>query len=162
MTQFRIATPEDADDVARLDEHLMAVHRRAWPHLFAENPTGQSDPPHWLSELQSSQARVFVAERDGTIVGFVSVRLAVEGHAHLRPMKYALVPSLVVAEPYRSMGIGSRLMALAEEWSTSEGAQEARLSVWAFNEGALHLYQAGGYQVRAHFLGKPLTAADAR
>ena len=47
-------------------------------------------------------------------------------------------------------------MGSAEGWARERGAYEMRLHVWAFNEGAMRMYEELGYEVRSHFLGKRL------
>lgn len=71
---------------------------------------------------------MFVAETDGRVVGFIGARIA-------QPMDTALrqgmressqvrveITVLAVAEAYRRQGVGTRLMAAAEEWACSRGA----------------------------------------
>jgi len=50
---------------------------------------------------------------------------------------------------YRGLGIGSRLMALAEEHAREKGFTKLSLIVFEENEGAKRLYERLGYQVTA-------------
>lgn len=50
---------------------------------------------------------------------------------------------------YRGLGIGSRLMALAEKHARAKGFAKLSLIVFEKNEGAKRLYERLGYQVKA-------------
>ncbi|WP_243672420.1 GNAT family N-acetyltransferase [Paraburkholderia kirstenboschensis] len=50
-------------------------------------------------------------------------------------------------------------MKLAEQWARENGANDVRLTVWAFNEQAVGLYRELGYELRAFEMGKQLPIA---
>jgi len=161
MPLVRVATVQDIEHIASMDNEMTAMHQQAWPHLFSTQPPSKQDHSHLESEIDSAESKVFVAELDGKLVGFVSIKIVGEQRSHLQPMKYAYVPSLLVAEPNRKSGIGTKLMSAAEQWSKSQGAQEIRLTVWAFNERAMRMYNEIGYEVMTHSLGKRFTPNEA-
>jgi len=57
----------------------------------------------------------------------------------------AEVESLVVAEPYRRLGIGSALVRDCMAWSAKAGAAKVRLEVRMSNAAAIALYQRQGF-----------------
>ena len=56
---------------------------------------------------------------------------------------------VAVHEAFRGRGIGAATMRLAEDIARSQGAAALRLNVFAYNEGAIHLYDELGYQTTA-------------
>lgn len=100
---------------------------------------------------------MFVAESGSEVIGFVQIKLLEEARPDLQAMKYATVPILAVSEYHRSKGIGSNLMAKAEEWARDMGAEEVRLTAWDFNQSALKLYESINYEPRTRDLSKRLS-----
>lgn len=74
-------------------------------------------------------------------------------------MTVGRIGSVAVSEQLRGRGVGSTLMKLAEQWARENGANDVRLTVWAFNEQAVGLYRELGYELRAFEMGKQLPIA---
>jgi ribosomal protein S18 acetylase RimI-like enzyme len=157
---YREANPADLPSICALGEEVNSIHHVAWPEIFAGPGAPERDLAHWSQSVAADDAKTFVAEENARVVGFVNVSVTTETHSLLQPMRYARIGSVSVTANRRGCGIGSRLMALAEQWATQQGAQEMRLNVWAFNQAALNLYAELGYDVRSHLLGKRLAATN--
>ena len=90
--------------------------------------------------------RLFVAEVDGAVVGFVGVLARVppgEPDEDVKP--YAYISDLMVLAPYRRRGIGRALLDHAEEFVRAQGANMLRVGVLAKNGIARDLYQSCGF-----------------
>lgn len=61
---------------------------------------------------------------------------------------------------YRRQRIGRRLLAHAQEYATSAGAQQLRLQVLAGNEAARRLYRDTGFAPHAEILTMPLRPGE--
>jgi ribosomal protein S18 acetylase RimI-like enzyme len=85
---------------------------------------------------------VFVAVADGDIVGIVTVgeRISFAGQ------REAYVGWLAVRAGMERRGIGSTLMAVAENWAIDRGLSCLTLETGAANHAARSLYQALGYE----------------
>lgn len=90
---------------------------------------------------READGRIFVAEVEARVVGFVAV-LAREPFTELDdPLgTYALVTDLIVMLPHREHGIGGLLLAAAEAFARQEGARELRIGVLSQNTAARRLY----------------------
>jgi len=153
---LREATPDDLPAICGLGEAVNALHHEAWPQVFAEPGDPLRHAAHWRQSIATEQATVFVVERAGQVIGFVTVGLQQDNHLLLQPTRYARIGSISVAPDCQGQGLGRRLMQAAEAWARQRGAPDIRLNVWAFNQRALALYEELGYEVRSQVLGKRL------
>ena len=91
--------------------------------------------------------RVFVAEADEGVVGFVCVWGRVPPQEPDEPQReYAYVSDLVVLPDQRRQGIGRALLERAEAYARALGMETIGIGVMAANRAALDLYEAGGYR----------------
>jgi GNAT superfamily N-acetyltransferase len=96
-------------------------------------------------DLVDLQARLVCAERAGHLVGFAHVTLGAR-HA-LAPMgTQAELLRLYVQEPFTGRGVGTRLLAQAEQAARAAGATVLWLTPWVHNHRALQFYCRRGYQ----------------
>ena len=156
MRIYREATEPDLYAICALGEEVNAIHHQAFPQVFASAGEIDRDSAHWMNSIGKQDATTFVAEESGLLVGFVNVSIVTESHSLLQPMRFGRVGSVVITEHKRGQGIGRELMKLAQDWVSRRGGVEVRLSVWAFNSHALHVYEELGYEIRSFFLVKRL------
>ena len=156
MTHIRPATSADIDEICQLGDEVNALHHDNAPSLFAAPGDPHRHAAHWLSTLDKTAAATFVAELDTAMVGFVTVLVVTESHSLLQPLRFARIGTVGVSASQRGQGTGKALMACAQTWAKAQGATEIRLTVAAFNEGAVRLYQELGYEVRTHQFFKAL------
>jgi GNAT superfamily N-acetyltransferase len=91
--------------------------------------------------------RVFVAEVDGALAGFVSVWGRVPPQDPDEPRaEYAYVCDLVVRAPFRRRGIARALMERAEAYAREVGSDTIGVGVSAGNPRAPALYASLGYR----------------
>ncbi|UCH27638.1 MAG: GNAT family N-acetyltransferase/peptidase C39 family protein [Trueperaceae bacterium] len=93
---------------------------------------------NWYYLLEKANADILVAEREGTIVGDAVV-------LYRRGFHGARLYSLVVDPHERNRGIGSSLLAAAEQAAVKRGCFTMRLEVREDNAAALALYQRHEY-----------------
>lgn len=128
--KIRNASVEDAEALQRLNRDEM----------------GYSYPPEQTAErlerlLTSSADRIYVAEIDGTVVGYIHAQ-----HYELLyadPMKNIL--GIAVSSWFRRMGIGAALLKKAEEWAAEDGCAGVRLVSGAARTSAHEFYRRCGY-----------------
>ena len=149
---FRLAQTTDFPAVNRLAAQVHALHAEARPDVFSP-----SDAPYdaegFASLLSDPMSSVYVAERDGAVVGYAVLayygtrRLAV-----LRPRQLCSVEDFCVDAAVRRQGIGSAFFAFLRRTAARRGAQSLELTVWEFNRQAQAFYEAQGLRCRARKL----------
>ncbi|MFN2587903.1 MAG: N-acetyltransferase family protein [Actinomycetota bacterium] len=149
--RVRPGRESDADAVTALLVELRDFQAALQPG----NPRFRVAGETWAEEARRTLSdpawRVFVAEEDGRVVGFASLRFA------RKPWGTSCeVDSLVVADANRGRGIGRALMGACESHGRSAGAAGMRLHVTAGNDAAVNFYERLGYEALAVRMGKPL------
>lgn len=110
-----------------------------------------------LQRCAAYRGRVFVAELDGRVGGFVCVLARVPEtapDAWTRP--HAAVGELYVDDGLRGCGLGRALLEEAERHAREHDAERLRVQVLAANEPARRLYEDFGFRDRLVELEKPL------
>ena len=140
--RIRLADPSDADQLARLAD-AVSSEPEGWLISIAGEWRSASDERRYLKALRRYEhAAVFVAERDdGAIVG----RLSVGRDQHPASSHVADV-GLMVAKSARRQGVGRGLLEAAIDWSRSAGIRKLELHVFPWNEAAIALYEAIGFE----------------
>jgi GNAT superfamily N-acetyltransferase len=128
-----ICGPERADEIHRLTQAAFA-------------PYGHLDPPSGALQESVSQAVTdlasgggAIAELDGRPVGCLRWRLAASGDLHVR--RVAVEPEL------QGQGVGSALMAWAEQEARQRGCQGVSVGVRIALPGNVAFYRKAGYEV---------------
>ncbi|MFV8819554.1 N-acetyltransferase family protein [Haliea sp. E17] len=132
--------------MARLQDCERALHHSRPPgdEIAAEHFD------HLLDCCEQQRGRVYVAEMDGSPVGFVVVMVGSEypGARHLyeRYKTYGIVTDLFVEERSRRHGAAAALMAQAEAYLQSLGIASVQVTSLAANAGAGDFYREAGYR----------------
>jgi len=140
MIEYRLATPADAAEIARLN------------HDFNQS----DEPPAAYAARLDDPRRVdwpVLALLDGRAVGLANLRLA---HSVFYPEPFAEVSEMFVEEGQRRKGIGMALLRCAEELARQRGAAQIVIATDFYNHAAQQLYRAAGYQHYDILLAKPL------
>ena len=123
------ANPEDSVAIAEITAEGLGYD--CAPEMIARN----------IAALDRSHARLFVAEIDGGVVGFVEPQ--VYEAVYFAPLVNIL--GLAVREACRGLGIGKALMDAAENWAKEIGATGVRLNSGASRTNAHAFYRHIGY-----------------
>ncbi len=57
-----------------------------------------------------------------------------------------LIDNLIIKKEFRRIGLGKLLVAQALEWAKANSISNIELSVWEFNESAIHFYEELGFK----------------
>ena len=83
----------------------------------------------------------FVAEANGSVVGFLTVTIGM----HFSGERQASIDDLVVDQDSEGIGIGRQLVAAAEVWSNDHDVALLVVETSVRNEQALRLYRRLGF-----------------
>ena len=140
--RIRPAAPADAEHLARLAD-AVSSEPEGWLISIAGEWRSAADERRYLKALRRyPHAAVFVAEEgNGVIVG----RLSVGRDPHPSSAHVADV-GLMVAMSARSQGVGRALLEAAIAWARTAGVRKLELHVFPWNEAAIGLYEAVGFE----------------
>jgi ribosomal protein S18 acetylase RimI-like enzyme len=147
--------PDDASALRQCVVALQEFERTMDPRLRPGESMADAYCEQIHARCRDADGRIFVAEQNGIVVGFVAV-LAHETFKELdEPAgSYAFISDLVVLAPYRRRGIGRKLLERAEAFARAEGARELRIGVLARNDQARRLYLAAEFTPHLEIFSK--------
>ena len=119
--------------------------------LEPDRVEGESIVERYFQELLEAHQRrigkIFVAEVEEEVVGFINVRLEHESQEYISSLvDYAYISDIVVLQAYRGRGIGTILLQQAEAFARHQGATVLKIQVLARNQQAADVYQHVGFR----------------
>jgi ribosomal protein S18 acetylase RimI-like enzyme len=146
-------TPSLRDCIVELQEFERTIE----PALPAGTAMADAYLTYILGRCSEYYGKVFVAEVDRRVVGFVSIWARVPPTEPDEPQtEYAYISDLVVRAPFRQRGLGRALLAQAERYAREQQATVIRIGVLAQNIIARQLYLDVGFTERRIELSKNL------
>lgn len=144
---------------------LDGVHRAVLELVESQQAFGsQIDPCASATALREHLSRLIVdglvdvAIADDVLIGVVTVSTVDDALA--RTERVGVIEYLYVDPSYRGRGVGTELLTRGESRLREHGVDRIELEVLSLNTDAMQFYQARGYQVRRHRLGKRADAGD--
>ncbi|MEO0598303.1 MAG: GNAT family N-acetyltransferase [Chloroflexota bacterium] len=144
---IRDATQTDIPALDTLFGQIEVFHRVREGDFFVE-PTPEARFALVAQWVEADDRKILVADDDeagvvGMLHGFVR---HIGGVSVVRERDVMVIDTIVVDENHGRRGIGSQLMTAAHEWGKTQNIHEFQLGVWAFNAGAIALYEKLGYR----------------
>lgn len=143
--KIRQAIEEDIYEVQELMGKILETHR------YGKVKISKRKEEEYKSALamiircpQLSDERVFVAEEDNKVIGFIQVEKA---HRFLQ------LKNICVNDSYRQKHIGTELMKFAEIYAQDSNLEYIVLNVYSFNKPARVLYDRLGYTLHGFSKG---------
>ncbi len=144
---IRAAVPDDAAGIATV--HI-ASWKAAYANLLPAEMLDRLDiaerEPVWRERLHQAEKihlRAWVATKGGETIGFATTGPSPDGD--LPPGVHELSALYLIPSMWRR-GIGSRLLAIAEESLKTAGVRELVLWVLEGNDGAKAFYEGQGWK----------------
>ena len=144
---IRPAEQRDLEAVGRLGARLLRAHHE-FDRLRFMAPRGNTEEGYaWFlgTQLRRDDAAVFVAERDGQVVGYVYAGIEPQSWKELRE-EAGFIHDVYVDETARRGGIATALLEAATEWLTSRGMPRIVLWTAAPNDAARRLFERLGFR----------------
>jgi GNAT superfamily N-acetyltransferase len=111
-------------------------------------PRGNTEEGYaWFlgTQLQRDDAVVFVADRDGQVVGYVYAGIEPQSWKELRE-EAGFIHDVYVDEPARRGGIATALLEAAAAWLSERGMPRIVLWTAARNDSARRLFERLGFR----------------
>jgi GNAT superfamily N-acetyltransferase len=144
---IRRATADDAQALGRLGALLMRTHYAFDPQRFlAPGADVESGYGRFLrSQLRDEDVAVFVAERDGVVIGYIFAGLEPLSWKELRDA-CGFIHDVAVEEAAQRTGVATALIEAAVDWLRSRGAPRVILWTAAQNDAAQRLFERLGFR----------------
>jgi ribosomal protein S18 acetylase RimI-like enzyme len=144
---IRRAESRDLEALGRLGATLMRAHYAFDPERFLQ-PGDETETGYAAflgSVLDAPDSRVFVAEEEAAVAGYVYVVLEPMSWKELRGPA-GFIHDVAVREEARRSGIATELMEVALQWLRDRGAPRVILWTAAPNEAAQQLFRRFGFR----------------
>lgn len=92
--------------------------------------------------VASDREQIWVAEHEGTLVGYLSVR-----GGSFRRNQHSAYLVIGILQDFAGQGIGTRLFAALESWAQAQKLHRLELTVMVHNERAIALYKKMGFSI---------------
>ena len=154
---IRIATPDDLPAIMAIVKGTVAMMLKVGSTQWDEN---YSTLAHFASDIAAGS--LHVAEQQGQVVGFVCLNTEEpEGYKALSwpvDCPALVLHRIAIAVPFRRQGVGSRLMAFAEQLARQQGAVAIRCDTYSLNANMNRMFTQRGYQFVGEMYqrGRPL------
>lgn len=143
--QIREYQEKDYPDLRRLLIILQEYERTVEPDRLPGEGMVDGYLKYLLEENAKNQGKIFFAEQDGQLIGFIAIRKELKDFELINIENPGLYISDLIIDPeYRGKGIGKALLKKAEEYAKSLGLSHLRLGVVAKNP-ARKFYKKEGF-----------------
>ena len=148
MITIRKATIEDYDGVSEVLEEVDALHRDTLPDMFQAPKVWPARSRDEISEMIDNEEKLLViAEMNGEIVGINIAQIQSTPEIPIWvPKCFAYIGPMAVSETHQRLGIGTKLMEAAFDWTKEKGINKVDLTVFEFNEQAIGFYDKLGFK----------------
>lgn len=145
MELLRPARLEDYEDLNRIAAQVAALHA-SWGNGMAV------DYPYPMDYYQEclKEEKLFVAELDGEIVGYLNFYFWTAGGPTAATRKMVSIDDIGVEEARKHQGIGTKMMQELADFAREKGCKWLSLFVDAPNEKAIAFYKKCGLHIGNH------------
>ena len=143
---LELAAMHDREKVDALAKQVHAMHVAWRPDIY-----------EMVEELYSQQRMLdaireralYVAKVDGTVVGYVLIKIRSYDWPGVVKRKVMLVDEICVEESLRGHGIGKAMMEDVHALAKAFGCTDMQLGVYPQNDAAVGFYQKCGFTIRS-------------
>jgi GNAT superfamily N-acetyltransferase len=139
----RGAGRRDLDAIHALWVQLREAQAKADSRLALSADAETRAREHREVILADPRTRLFVAEEQGGVLGYLHAQVEANDPAYETP-RFGVIVDVIVCEDRRREGIGARLLEAAKEWLRSAGVGEYRVAIPAASAAAARLFERDG------------------
>lgn len=140
----RVASRRDLDRIAELWIALTEHHAGFEPLFVLRAGAGEEIRRLLDAQLRDPDTAIFVAEQDGALRGFCTVRVDRAPPIHSEQERAEITDIAVVAAS-RRRGVGRRLVGAAQGWLRARGIQRVEVRVAVRNREGQGFWRALGF-----------------
>lgn len=145
---IRRAKERDIPTINKLLYEVLKVHSDVRPDLFKVGTKKYTDE-ELKKILADDQTPVFVAEKDGSVVGYAfCVHQQYINNNNMTDIKTLYIDDLCVDEAVRGAYVGKALYEYVIHYAKEQGCYNVTLNVWADNKNAVKFYEKIGLKVQ--------------
>jgi ribosomal protein S18 acetylase RimI-like enzyme len=143
--EIRRAAKEDVAKLVELHREVHELHLALRPDQFKQI-VDDDMAAVFLAQLAASATKVWVAELDGTVAGYV-VAMRNDGAQNTMCPRRARweIDQIGVATAHRRLGIARALVSTVVDAALADGTPAVELNCWAFNRDAHAAFQSFGF-----------------
>ncbi len=158
MATIREYKPEDKEAVGQCSLELLESQHQNQPEFWSSSKevTGDSCVDALLNQTKDGKGKIFVAEEEGVVVGYVCTTMnEIDDEPGFIAKQSGHISDVAVLKEFRGKGIASQLMMTAEEYAKERGCMYTSLVV-ATGNSAINLYRKLGYETKSEIMRKIL------
>ena len=140
---IRKATPADVEAVVGVWKEMMEFHRERDAYFESGQDAERVFAEYVVKNIRSDDAAVFVAEYDGSIVGFCQGIIAAYPPVY-KVKEYGMVCDMAVTAANRRSGVGTLLFGRMKQWFADRGMTRIELHVAVCNEVSTRFWKKMG------------------
>lgn len=146
--KIRRAVKGDIQAIDKLLYEVHKVHSDARPDIFKAGAKKYTDD-ELTRILNDNDTPVFVAERDGSVVGYAfCIHRQFLNNNNMTDIKTLYIDDLCVDEAVRGEHIGRQIYEYVLKFAKQNGYYNVTLNVWADNTNAVKFYEKIGMQIQ--------------
>lgn len=143
---LQLAGKDDRLALEQIAQQVHALHVGWRPDLYERVPELYT-PVRFEEAVRQKQ--LYVAKIDGTLTGYVCVKIRSYDWAGVVKRKVMLIDEIAVREDHRNRGIGSQMMDDVKVLAKAFGCTDLQLGVYPQNDEAVAFYQKHGLTIRS-------------
>ena len=144
--EIRKAKPEQAGEIASLNEAVQKMHAEHHPGVFKYPADAEEMERFFRDRMSDEDSFVFIARVSGQAVGYVWCTIERKPE---NVFKYAqekiYIHQLSVNTEYRRKGVGRRLVGAVEALAGDNGISTLALDSWEYNKEAHAFFEQLGF-----------------
>lgn len=142
---IRSAKKSDIPAIVALNKKLALFHKKLFPYSEINTATSTTYRSWLNASLKKKTSKIFVAERDNQIFGFIWGRFSKPAKNIISPKVIGVVQDMFVEEKFREKGMGKLLWANLQKWFGTNRVVAIELGVYSRNKRTIKFWESLGF-----------------